>query len=130
VVLIILIEAALITPPVGLHLDVVQGLRGRGSLPFVIAMLALIALLMAAAEIALWLPRYFMLWRCDGEPCQQQARRQRSLALNFAPKPGQLQRRQATRWCLQGRPQPAGRQGGQQVALLRHACGGSAGRGR
>ena len=68
VVLTILIEVALITPPVGLNLYVVQGMRGRGSinevirgsLPFVIAMLALIALLMAAPDIALWLPRYFM----------------------------------------------------------------------
>ncbi len=55
VVLTILIEAALITPPVGLNLYVVQGMRGRGSinevirgsLPFVFAMIALIALLMA-----------------------------------------------------------------------------------
>ena len=68
VVLTVLIEVALITPPVGLNLYVVQGMRGRGSinevirgsLPFVIAMLALIALLMAAPDIALWLPRYFM----------------------------------------------------------------------
>ena len=68
VVLTVLIEVALITPPVGLNLYVVQGMRGRGSinevirgsLPFVIAMLALIALLMAAPDIALWLPGYFM----------------------------------------------------------------------
>ena len=68
VVLTVLIEVALITPPVGLNLYVVQGMRGRGSInevirgsfPFVIAMLALIALLMAAPDIALWLPRYFM----------------------------------------------------------------------
>ena len=54
IVLTILIEAALITPPVGLNLYVVQGMRGRGSindvirgsLPFVFAMLVLIALLM------------------------------------------------------------------------------------
>ena len=50
IVLTILIEAALITPPVGLNLYVVQGMRGRGSinevirgaLPFVFAMVALI----------------------------------------------------------------------------------------
>jgi C4-dicarboxylate transporter, DctM subunit len=68
VVLTILIEAALITPPVGLNLYVVQGMRGRGSinevirgsLPFVFAMVALIGLLMAAPDIALWLPRYVM----------------------------------------------------------------------
>jgi C4-dicarboxylate transporter DctM subunit len=68
VVLTILIEAALITPPVGLNLYVVQGMRGRGSindvirgaLPFVFAMVAMIALLMIAPDVALWLPRYFM----------------------------------------------------------------------
>jgi C4-dicarboxylate transporter DctM subunit len=68
VVLTILIEAALITPPVGLILYVVQGMRGRGSinevirgsLPFVVAMIVLIAMLMAVPDIALWLPRYFM----------------------------------------------------------------------
>ena len=68
VVLTILIEAALITPPVGLNLYVVQGMRGRGSinevirgsLPFVFAMVALIGLLMAFPDIALWLPRYVL----------------------------------------------------------------------
>jgi tripartite ATP-independent transporter DctM subunit len=68
IVLTILIEAALITPPVGLNLYVVQGMRGRGSinevirgsLAFVFAMIVLIALLMAFPNIALWLPRYFM----------------------------------------------------------------------
>ena len=68
IMLTVLIEAALITPPVGLNLYVVQGMRGRGSinevirgsLPFVGAMIVLIGLLMAAPEIALWLPRYVM----------------------------------------------------------------------
>jgi C4-dicarboxylate transporter DctM subunit len=68
IVLTVLIEAALITPPVGLNLYVVQGMRGRGSindvirgaLPFVFAMVALVALLMAAPDVALWLPRYVM----------------------------------------------------------------------
>jgi tripartite ATP-independent transporter DctM subunit len=68
IVLTILIEAALITPPVGLNLYVVQGMRGRGSinevirgaLPFVLAMVVLIGLLMAFPEIALWLPRLVM----------------------------------------------------------------------
>ena len=49
----ILIEAALVTPPVGLNLYVVQSLRERGAiadvirgaLPFVIGMVALIGLL-------------------------------------------------------------------------------------
>ncbi len=68
ITLTVLIEAALITPPVGLNLYVVQGIRGRGSinevirgaLPFVSAMMVLIALLMAAPDLALWLPRYVM----------------------------------------------------------------------
>ena len=68
IVLTILIEAALITPPVGLNLYVVQGLRQRGSInevirgamPFLIGMIVLIVLLMIWPDIALWLPRYFM----------------------------------------------------------------------
>jgi len=68
IVLTILIEAALITPPVGLNLYVVQGMRERGpvadviwgSLPFVGAMLALILMLMAFPDIALWLPDLVM----------------------------------------------------------------------
>ncbi len=68
IVLTILIEAALITPPVGLNLYVVQGLRARGAigdvirgaLPFVGAMLVLIVLLMMLPDIALWLPRLVM----------------------------------------------------------------------
>lgn len=68
VVLTVLIEAALITPPVGLNLYVVQGMRERGgigdvikgALPFVAAMLALIAALLAVPGLALWLPTLVM----------------------------------------------------------------------
>jgi tripartite ATP-independent transporter DctM subunit len=68
IVLTILIEAALITPPVGLNLYVVQGMRERGpvadviwgALPFVGAMMALIGLLMAFPDVALWLPNLVM----------------------------------------------------------------------
>ena len=68
IVLTILIEAALITPPVGLNLYVVQGMRERGpvedvirgALPFVGAMLLLIFLLMAFPSLALWLPEFMM----------------------------------------------------------------------
>jgi TRAP-type C4-dicarboxylate transport system permease large subunit len=67
-VLTILIEAALITPLVGLNLYVFQGMRQRGSINdvirgsrrFLIGMVALITLLMTWSDIALWLPRYFM----------------------------------------------------------------------
>jgi TRAP-type C4-dicarboxylate transport system permease large subunit len=68
VVLTVMIEVALITPPVGLNLYVVQGMRERGpvsdviwgALPFVFAMLALVGLLMAFPGLALWLPKVVM----------------------------------------------------------------------
>lgn len=64
VVMIILLEVALITPPVGINLYVVQAIRRSGgigdvmlgSLPFVLCMFALIGLLMAFPQIALFLP--------------------------------------------------------------------------
>ena len=64
VLFMILIEAALITPPVGMNLFVVQAVRGGGefrevalgALPFLVAMLAMIALLIAAPQLALLLP--------------------------------------------------------------------------
>ncbi|MGX5659719.1 TRAP transporter large permease [Castellaniella ginsengisoli] len=67
IVIIILVECALITPPVGLNLFVVQSLRTSGSmndviagaLPFVIMMLVMVALLAIAPDIALWVPRAF-----------------------------------------------------------------------
>ena len=67
IVIIIMVECALITPPVGLNLFVVQSLRESGSMndvmrgsgPFVIMMLLFVALLAIAPDIALWLPRVF-----------------------------------------------------------------------
>ncbi|WP_353153163.1 TRAP transporter large permease [Pollutimonas bauzanensis] len=67
IVIIVLVEAALITPPVGLNLFVVQSLRKTGSMndvmigsfPFVIMMMVLIVLLAAFPGIALWLPTVF-----------------------------------------------------------------------
>jgi tripartite ATP-independent transporter DctM subunit len=64
IVFVILMEAALITPPVGLNLYVVQAVRRGGSfwelclgsLPFVGAMLVMIALLIVFPQLALWLP--------------------------------------------------------------------------
>ena len=64
IVLMILIETALVTPPIGLNLYVVQGIRKGGSvndviigaIPFVIAMFVMIALLVAIPDIALYLP--------------------------------------------------------------------------
>jgi TRAP-type C4-dicarboxylate transport system permease large subunit len=67
IIIVILIEAALITPPVGLNLYVVQSLRASGSLndviagslPFVVAMIVLIGLLTLIPDLALWLPSRF-----------------------------------------------------------------------
>lgn len=64
ILMIVLIEMALITPPVGLNLYVVQAARRGGSIgdvmlgamPFVIAMLGMVAALIAFPEIALFLP--------------------------------------------------------------------------
>lgn len=66
VVLTLLLEMALITPPVGVNLFVVQSVRGKGSLtdvmigsaPFVITMFLMILLLMAFPEIVMWLPNW------------------------------------------------------------------------
>ena len=64
ILLMVLLESALITPPIGINLYVVQGVRGRGEMldvmkgaaPFVITMFAMIALLLMFPDIALWLP--------------------------------------------------------------------------
>jgi C4-dicarboxylate transporter, DctM subunit len=64
IIVIILMELALITPPVGLNLYVVQGLRKRGKIddviigasPFVITMLLMIIVLSIWPRLALWLP--------------------------------------------------------------------------
>lgn len=67
IVIIILVEAALITPPVGLNLFVVQSLRTtgsmndvmKGSLPFVLMLLLMVVLLAVWPNLALWLPQLF-----------------------------------------------------------------------
>ena len=67
ILLVIMAELALITPPVGMNLYVVQGIRGRGlitdviigTLPFLVMMLLLVLLLVLWPGIALWLPRQF-----------------------------------------------------------------------
>ena len=67
ILIIVLVEAALITPPVGLNLFVVQSLRKSGSmgavivgsLPFVAAMAVLMILLAVFPDLALFLPRVF-----------------------------------------------------------------------
>ncbi len=64
IVFVILIEAALITPPVGLNLYIVQAVRKSGSIsdlflgavPFLLAMLIMVTLLILFPDLALWLP--------------------------------------------------------------------------
>jgi len=65
VLIVILMETAMITPPVGINLYVVQGLRksGRindviiGASPFVLAMFAIMAIISFWPELVLWLPK-------------------------------------------------------------------------
>ena len=67
ILMMVMLETALITPPIGVNLYVVQGVRGRGSmndvivgtLPFVATMFVMIALLVLFPELALWLPEMF-----------------------------------------------------------------------
>jgi tripartite ATP-independent transporter DctM subunit len=64
ILMIVLIEMALITPPVGLNLYVVQGARRSGTMsevmlgaiPYVLTMLVMVALLILFPQIALFLP--------------------------------------------------------------------------
>ncbi len=65
IIVILLMELAMITPPVGINLYVVQGLRKRGRIddviigtsPFVITMLLMLVILSIWPQIALWLPQ-------------------------------------------------------------------------
>ncbi len=65
IVIIILMELAMITPPVGINLYVVQGLRKKGKIddvivgtsPFIITMLLMLVILSIWPIIALWLPQ-------------------------------------------------------------------------
>ena len=67
IVIIVLVETALVTPPVGLNLFVVHNLRSEGSMndviigvaPFVVAMFVLLGLLALFPQLALWLPGVF-----------------------------------------------------------------------
>ena len=67
ILLMLLIETALITPPVGLNLYVIHGVRGRGkiddviigALPFVGALIVMMVLLIAYPQIVLFLPNLF-----------------------------------------------------------------------
>ena len=64
ILLMVLLETALITPPIGINLYVVQGIRKagpmndviRGALPFVVTMFVMLGLLLSFPNLALWLP--------------------------------------------------------------------------
>lgn len=63
VVLVMLLELGLITPPVGINLFVIQGVShrpfgevARGALPYAVVMLVAILVLVAFPELVLWLP--------------------------------------------------------------------------
>jgi C4-dicarboxylate transporter, DctM subunit len=68
ILIILLVETAMITPPVGINLYVVQGVRPRGrindviigSLPFVLTLLCMMALLILFPQIALFVPQSLM----------------------------------------------------------------------
>ena len=65
VILVILIELGLITPPVGFNLFVIHGISGgrpmgeviRGSFPYMLMMLLMITILYFFPQIAIWLPQ-------------------------------------------------------------------------
>jgi C4-dicarboxylate transporter DctM subunit len=67
VLLVLLIQTAMISPPFGINLFVIHGIRGRGRLsdveigsaPFVIALLVMIALICAFPDIVMWAPKVF-----------------------------------------------------------------------
>ena len=67
ILIVLLIQTAMISPPFGINLFVIHGIRGRGTLndvergaaPFVIALLLMIAWICFFPDIVMWLPRVF-----------------------------------------------------------------------
>jgi tripartite ATP-independent transporter DctM subunit len=64
---VLVVEMAQITPPVGFNLFVLQGLTGRSmgyialaALPFFLAMIVMIAILVAVPDLATWLPNQML----------------------------------------------------------------------
>ena len=66
ILLMVLLEMALITPPIGINLYVIQGIRDDinfndvaiGSAPFVFAMALTVLALIAYPQLTLWLPDF------------------------------------------------------------------------
>ena len=67
VLIVLLIQTAMVTPPFGINLFVIHGIRGRGRLtdvergsaPFVVALLIMIAMICLWPDIVMLLPRWF-----------------------------------------------------------------------
>ncbi len=65
IMIVLLCETAMITPPVGVNLFVVQGVRRRGSIndvmlgviPFIVSLVLMIGLIAFVPGIVMWLPR-------------------------------------------------------------------------
>ena len=65
VLIVLLVQTAMITPPFGINLFVIHGIRGRGQLhdvmygsaPFVVTLVLMIVLICIWPEIVLWAPR-------------------------------------------------------------------------
>ncbi len=67
IILVILVELGMLSPPVGLNLLIIQQVRGKdqndtliGAIPFFFAMLVMIGILLIWPSLALWLPS---IWR-------------------------------------------------------------------
>ena len=68
IIIVILVELALLTPPVGINLYILHGLRPdlpwgdviKGSVPFVIILCFAIIILTLFPQLALWLPNRMM----------------------------------------------------------------------
>lgn len=67
ILVVLLVQTAMITPPFGINLFVIHGIRGRGqvhdvmngSWPFVVALVLMIALICVYPQIVLWAPQTF-----------------------------------------------------------------------
>jgi tripartite ATP-independent transporter DctM subunit len=65
ILLVLLIQTAMVSPPFGINIFVIHGIRARGTLsdvevgaaPFVVALLVMIVLICVFPDIAMWLPR-------------------------------------------------------------------------
>lgn len=67
IIIVLVTETSLITPPIGINLFVIQSVRERGSIqdviigssPFILTMMVMIGVIFAVPALALWLPTIF-----------------------------------------------------------------------